>query len=344
MHSRTAFVRAAGLALLIGLVSLVPVLAQDSVTVVDSAGRVVEISQPLERVVVINPPAAEVIAILGATDLVVGTSGSVARKAELPAYAAIPQVASSAHGQPDIEVITELEPQLVIHYASIGSIQGLADSLAPAGIPVIGIDAYKLDYLFSDILTLGKVFGKLPEAAKLIVFLQSAIDTSVAQVAAVAGDAPRVYAEGHGGNAHAPGSEWHTIIGWAGGENIYADAEVSSFEADPEVTIERNPEIVLFDSRSSAVGYGKSDEAAMAEALAGYIDRPGWDSLDAVNGGNTHVVSSSIGSGPRKIFLIPFMARIFYPELDIDPEALLAQYHQEFLGVEHTGVFVYPAP
>jgi iron complex transport system substrate-binding protein len=344
MFHKKAFAQSSLLVALTIIVAAIPVFAQDTITVVDSAGRVVEIPQPLERVVVINPPAAEVIAILGATDLVVGTSGSVVGKAELPGYAAITQVSRSAHGEVDLEVITQLEPQLVIHYASIGSIQGLADSLAPAGIPVVGIDAYKLDTLFSDILTLGQIFGNLPRAAELIVFLQSAIDTARNAVAQMTRDMPRVYGEHHGGAAYAIGSEWNTIFAWAGGNNIYGDQPMPYFEADPEVTIQLNPQVILFDSRSSAVGYGKTDEAAMAEALASYIDRPGWDTLDAVVNGSVYVVSSSIGSGPRKVFLAPFMAKAFYPELAIDPEALLATYHEDFLGVDQAGIFVYPMP
>lgn len=214
--------------------------------------------------------------------------------------------------------------------------------LAPAGIPIVGIDAYKLDTLFSDILTLGKIFGNLPKAAELIVTLQSAIDTVTNQVAALGAEQPRVYAEHHGGAAYALGSEWHTIIGWAGGNNIYSDAPMPYFEADPEVTLERDPEVVLFDTRGGPLGYGKMEEAPIAEKLAGQLDRPGWESLTAVQNEATHIVSTSIGSGPRKIFMVPYLAKIFYPQLDIDPEVLLQEYHEAFLGVEHTGIFVYP--
>ncbi len=46
-------------------------------TVTDSAGRVVTIEVPVEKIVVLHSDAAEAISILGATDKIVGTTDSV---------------------------------------------------------------------------------------------------------------------------------------------------------------------------------------------------------------------------------------------------------------------------
>lgn len=327
-------------------IAVLPGFGQESATVVDSAGRIVEIPLPVERVVVVNPPAAEVIAILGAAHRVVGVSGSIASRADLPVYAELPQVARSAHSEPDLEVILELAPQLVITYGTHGAVdtQGIADSLMPAGVPVIGIDAFRLDTLFVDILALGNVFESLPKAAELIVLLQSAIDTVTDELEEIGVEAPRVYAEHHGGGTFGPGSEWHTIINLARGDNIYADVRVPHFEADPEVTLQRDPEIVLFDTRGGPLGYGQTATGPVAGMLSEYLARPGWDALTAVQNRAAYIISTSIGAGPRKVFMVPYLAKMFYPELSVDPEALLREYHETFMGVPHVGIFVYPKP
>ena len=333
-----------------GLCGSIPAVAGESastITIVDSAGRVVELPYPLERVVVINPPVAEVMLALGVADSVVGTTGSVAKKLELGVFSDTLQVARSAHGEPDLEKIIELSPQAVITYGTHPAIdiQQLADALAPAGIAVVGIDAYKLDTLYRDILTLGMLFEKLPDAAELIVFFQNALEAVEEKVGQVAGEGPRVYAEQHGDNAYGPGSEWDEIIGMAGGINIFADAPMPYFEADPEVVLERNPQVVLKDTRRTPpMGYGVTDPEPIKAYIDELVARPGWDALDAVQDGKVYVISTSIGSGPRKIFMVPYLAKIFHPELEIDPEALLSTYHETFLGVEHWGIFVYPTP
>ena len=334
----------------VGLCGAIPAIGGESIstiTIVDSAGRVVELAYPLERVVVINPPVAEVMLALGVAGRVVGITGSVAKKLELRAFNDTPQVARSAHGEPDLEKILELSPQAVITYGTHPAvdIQQLANTLAPAGIPVVGIDAYKLDTLYRDILTLGMLFDKLPDAAKLIVFFQNTLEDTEEKVSQVAKVGPRVYAEGHGDDAYGPGSEWDEIIKMAGGINIFADAPMPYFKADPEAVLERNPQVVLKGTRRTPpMGYGVTDPEPIRAYLDELVGRPGWDALDAVQKGKVYVISTSIGAGPRKIFMVPYLAKIFYPELEIDPETLLRNYHETFLGVKHWGIFVYPEP
>jgi len=171
-------------ALAMGLsgVSFAPAEAAETpITIVDSAGRVVELPYPLERVIVLNPPAAEVMRAIGVMDRIIGISGSLARPDYWPELSRLPQVARFAHAEPDYEKIIELSPQAVITYGTHPAIdlQKIADTLASAGIKVVGIDCFKLDTLFRDITTLGTMFGEMAAAARLIVFFQDILDPSL---------------------------------------------------------------------------------------------------------------------------------------------------------------------
>ena len=336
------------LALVLGLAGAVwgmPPQGQGLLRLVDSAGRVVELPQPLERVAVLNPPAAEILLALGVPEAVVGISGTIARKPELSPYAHLPQLARSAHGEPDLELVMELSPQALITYGTHPAVdvEELAKALAPAAIPVVGIDAWRLETLHRDIFLLGLMFGRLERAAELIVFFHEAWEAALGAIPAGA-EGPRVYAEHHGGRAFGPGSEWHRLITLAGGENIFADAPVPYFETDPELILERDPQVVLLDARGVELGYGVTDPAAAEVYIAEVTARPGWGLLSAVQERRVYLISPSIGSGPRKVFLLPFLVKIFYPGIELDPEGWLSRYHEEWLGVAHTGIFVWPEP
>ncbi len=345
--SRLALVAALSVILL-----ALPVFAQSDssdgpLTIVDSAGRTVQIPEHIDRVVVVNPPAAEILAILGVSDCVVGVIGSTTSKPELSVYAGLPLVSMSPFSPPDPEVVLELEPQLMITYGThpFANLEQLADSLEPAGVVVVGLDVYKLDTLFDDIEKLGLIFDRVEKAQELSTFLRSAMDEVSSLVSESGADAPRVFAENHGGMAFGPGTEWDTLITRAGGINVFSDSMAPYADADPEVILERDPDVLLFDnSRGGSLGYGVTDEEPMAALLAQLTERPGWNALSALENGRAYIISASIASGPRKIFMVPFLAKIFYPELDIDAEALLREYHESYLGVDHWGTFVYPAP
>lgn len=327
-----------------------PTPAPTTITITDSAGRDVEVSLPLEKVVVLNPPAAEVIHAFRAMDKIIGVSGSIAKAEFMPELSTKVVVAKHAHGEPDYEKIIELKPQLVITYGTHPAVDigKLAETLAPAGIKVAGIDCYKLDTIFNEIGILGKLFGKEDEASKLVDFLQDPAKIVESRTKDLKPEERvKVYAEHHGKEylAFGPGSEWHTIIENAGGTNIFADAHQPYVEIDPEKIIKRDPQVILKDvRRAPKMGYGVTETEPMKEYLEGFTDRPGWENLEAVKEEKVYIVSSALGAGLGKVFFIPYLAKILYPELfeDLDPESLLREYYEKFHGAQFKGVFIYP--
>ncbi|MCL0098142.1 ABC transporter substrate-binding protein [Dehalococcoidia bacterium] len=124
-------------------------------------------------------------------------------------------VSPRGHGEPDHEKIIELKPQLVIAWGTHPAVDlvALAETLDLAGIPVVGIDAFRLATLFDDIETLGKLFEEEKAAARLVEFLQSPLDLIEGRVEALSPEEKvRVYAEHHarefmafGPGVHSPG-------------------------------------------------------------------------------------------------------------------------------------------
>jgi len=324
--------------------------APTTITITDSGGREIEVPFPLERVVVLNPPAAQVIHALGATDKVIGVSGTIAGAEFMPEFSAKAVVARYAHGEPDYEKIIELKPQLVITYGTHPAVDigKLTETLAPAGIKVAGIDCYKLGTLFNEIGILGKLFGKEEEASKLVDFLQGPAKIVESRTKNLKPEERvKVYAEHHGKDylAFGPGSEWHTIIEKAGGTNIFADARRPYVEVDPEKIIKRNPQVILKDVRRALkMGYGVTETESVKEYLEGFIKRPGWENLEAVKEGKVYLVSSTLGAGLGKVFFIPYLAKILHPKLfeDLDPQSLLRKYYKRFHNAEFEGVVIYP--
>ena len=158
----------------------------------------------------------------------------------------------------------------------------------------------------------------------------------------------RVYAEHHAGQfrSFGPGSDWDKMINWAGAKNIFADALRSFVIVDPETVLERNPQIILQDSRRAPLGHGIVATEPLTNYLAVFVDRPGWEGIDAVRDGRVYLISHAIGGGTGKFIGTLFFARLFHPELfaDIDPDAVLQEYYLRFHGQTFDGIFIYPRP
>ncbi|MCL0065869.1 ABC transporter substrate-binding protein [Dehalococcoidia bacterium] len=321
-----------------------------TIVITDSAGREIELSLPVDRVIVLNMLAAEVIHAIGAADRVIGVCGSTAGDASLPGLYGQTMVSPRGHAEVDHEKIIELRPQVVITWGTHAMVDlpAFAETLAPAGIPVLGIDAFRLATLFEDIETLGKLFEKEEAAARLVEFLQKPIDLIEGRVGALSpGEKVRVFAEHHRQfMAWGPGSDQHKMIEAAGGMNIFADIGRAFLVIDPEKVITRNPQVIMRSAFGAPMGFGATDLEPIREYLAGVIARPGWENLEAVKEGRVYLVSVDIGSGPPEIILNLFIGKILHPELfaDVDPESFLREYFEEFHGVEFKGIFVYPQP
>lgn len=324
----------------------------NTVMIVDSAGRSIELTEPLERVVVLNPPAAEILRVLGKTEGVIAVSGSLANNPiQWPEFVDTPVVASSAMREPYYESVVSLRPQAVITYGThpVVDVTAMAEALAPAGIIVIGVDGYKFETLLDDVLLMGQLFEAEQEASRLYQFFEEAL-SSVDDVVLEIPLAQRktVYAETHGGAYHAfgAGSEWNWMLERAGLRNVFVGIQQTSSEIDPEQLLAKNPDLILKDQPRSGVpmGIGATDNTPAEMFIEEMKSRSGWSMLQAVQSGNIYVISRDLGAGPGKLLAIPYLAKLAYPDKlsDLNPQDLLRRYFEEFQGMEFSGLFIYP--
>ena len=124
---------------------------------------------------------------------------------------------------------------------------------------------------------------------------------------------------------------------------------------DPEVIMERNPDIIVRVAPWAAGGYGvAADDTTELEVLREELmSRPELQNVAAVKDGRVYIIANHLVSffprcGCRQFLQIAYQAKWFHPELfeDLDPQAIHQEYLTEFQGLDcdlsESGVFVYP--
>lgn len=325
--------------------------AAGKVTINDAAGRVITVSSPLERVVVLASQPAEVIAALGAQDAVVGVTANHVLRDPITkeVYQGRPSVGEILN--PNVERILELDPQLVISIGAWGGARqaalALADQLAPYGIPVALIDCFPdVNSIFRDVATLGKLFGREEKAQEYIDFFKGYLDLIASRTQGLApSERTRAYLEVMDYTVTSWG---HRMIAAAGGEDVAAGAveKTPSVRVSPEWVLAQNPQVIVARAMPPRLmGYGTTENSRIRAEWNDIASRPGWDGMDAVRKGRVYLLAFEICSAPRAPIGILYLAKWFYPDLfsDLDPGAVQREFLARFFGItDYPGVFIYP--
>jgi iron complex transport system substrate-binding protein len=191
------------------------------------------------RVVSLTPSATEVVAALGAADLLVG----VDQYSEYPpAVTSLPKVGSFL--APNLEQIVRLAPTLVL----VDDIHGrAAGALRDRGIEAIACALHALPDVKVALRTVGTRLGKDPEP--VIAAIDAALDAAAARRPA---RHPRVLAiidreaGGLGGLvAVGPGSWVDELLAVVGGDNVLAASGIRYPKISLEEVLRAQPEIIL---------------------------------------------------------------------------------------------------
>ncbi|MDD1703576.1 MAG: ABC transporter substrate-binding protein, partial [Methanoregula sp.] len=138
-----------------------------SVTVQPSAAPTPTLSIPVNRIIVTNANAAELLMAIGAKDKIIGVSDTVKNHPVLgPQFADVDSIGSWQ--APDVEKILSLHPDAVISYASY--LPKNIDRITASNITLLQIDCYKIDTLASDTQKLGNITGNEKGAQDYISF------------------------------------------------------------------------------------------------------------------------------------------------------------------------------
>lgn len=265
-----------------------------TVTVEDHSGTTVEVAAPAERVVVLEPAAAQIVWAIGAEDRVVGMPVGE-YTSYLDGAANKTDVTGSSIESIDVETIIAQQPDLVIapNYVSNATIQ----QLRAAEIAVYQrSEPTSLDEIYTQTRLFGQFLGACAAANQTVADMRQqveAIETAVADR-----DPPRVLYYFFG---YAAGEE--TFIGelltTAGGENVATEAGIDGFEPiSKEIIAQTDPEWIVTPSHAGV----PTNETPFTETTAVQSEQVLVVDADHVS-----------QPGPRVVTPLTRMAHAFHP-------------------------------
>jgi iron complex transport system substrate-binding protein len=273
-----------------------------SISVIDDAGRTVEIAETPQRLISLAPSNTEILFALGLGDKVVGVTDFCNYPEEAKSIEQI-----GTYFDPSIEKIFSLSPDLVLAVADLP--EDVIAKLEELGIPAPILNPADLEGILANIQLVGKATGAEKEAEALVSEMRGRI-AAVTEKASEVGERPQVFCEIDATDpskpwASGPGSFMDAMIRLSGGTNVAADAESPWPQLSAEEIIARDPDIIILADAK----YGVT-----AESVG---ERPGWEVITAVKEGAIFDIDDDLISrpGPRIVDGLEAVARIIHPEL-----------------------------
>ena len=215
-------------------------------------------SQP--RYVVTSPEIAEIVALLGAGDRIVGVSS----ECDYPDYLQeLPEVGT--FGQIDFEKVLALDPSLV--FTSGLEQNKLAAELKKIGLPTVSIYSQSIAEMYESILEIGKIVEKSQRANAVVDSLQAAVQ----KIETDKLTSPKnIYVEIYGDPIMTVSDSSYVgnLIELIGANNIFDTLPRDYSRVSAEKVVAAHPEIIIL----TYPGVNASDIA----------DRRGWQALPAV--------------------------------------------------------------
>jgi iron complex transport system substrate-binding protein len=213
------------------------------------------------RLISLTPSATEIVAALGAADLLVGVDEYSKYP---PSVDKLPKVGSFL--SPNLEAIVKLAPTLVIVDDIHGSAAG---ALRDAGITAIECPVHALPDVERALRTIGGRIGRTAEAERAITEIDAAMQAARAHQPA---KRPRVLAvidreAGGLGNlvAVGPGSWIDELLATVGAENVLSSSGVRYPKVSLEEVIRGRPDVILdlsYPARTSVAEWRAVDVPA----------------------------------------------------------------------------------
>ncbi|NYT02994.1 MAG: ABC transporter substrate-binding protein [Methanosarcinales archaeon] len=313
----------------------------------DSSGRTVYVETPVQRLIVLNPEAAEAVKILGCTDLIAGVVEDLTRKSYLPELRGCRVVGTWR--EYDFEEMARIatadgkdgpEGTAVISYASFAHGSGRRDAfmveegLSPfQNLTVVGLDFFSPERLEEEMTVLGRLLQREGAAREFIEWNREAQARVDAAVHGQAGDRAAVYFEGssRGGLGElwtfGNGSAIDRLAVMAKGRNVARGLDGSS-QVQWEWVVAQDPDVIVRLHSTDQLGWAAGNEEVQSIRRE-IMERPGSEGLSAVRDGRVYVASWEMFFGLDGAVGLGYLARVLHPQADLDPE----QVQREYLGI-----------
>ncbi|MDC7127017.1 MAG: ABC transporter substrate-binding protein [Spirochaetales bacterium] len=332
--------------------------APDVVTIVDSKGRSVSITQPVRKIAFSHYAIGDGLKILNAWNLVVAKDGFSSDKVLFPGIDKLPPIAKA--GSPyslNYEELYELEPDILV--TSDLPLPGFDDMVKKLGtdIPVVALDLQNPDTLTENLLKLGKLLGREEEAQEYIEWYNNLITNLSEKTAKLSDDEKTriLQRTGMSGNLMTFTDDYSGIKlrnRITGSINVAGTLPSKGGwvqSMDPEwIAVQDIDVIVNFDIVPRANGTGVDDEGSYKKYRDDLMAEPVFANTNAVKKGRFYMIANEFWGTMRNIIGFAYMAKWCHPELfkDFDPEQVHQEYLTRFMRVDYDldkhGVFVYP--
>ncbi len=303
-----------------------------TITVVDLAGREVEIPAKLDRVVVLCSQIAELVYVFGEWDTVVGVTKWAKYNpvlSELANFSNVQEVGSASN--PDVEAIIALDPQLIITYGGkygYSTPDSALQAFENVSIPYILVEMGSLEDLYTTIRLMGKVFHHEDLAEDIVTDMQSIINQVREKASSIPED-ERIKALWL----------WSKPTKVTGGAGVTYDLMVNAGAINPasnytekyvevplELIISWNPDVLIIWSSAS---YEPED----------LINDEQWQEINAIKNETVYKVPSIISDtwSIRVCLLQVWMFLKFYPDQDMNYSAIADDFFMKYYGTHYWG-------
>lgn len=321
----------------------------------DTAGNVITIVRPLERIVAYNFHA---MGALDATDKVMGVANSALQDADvIPALSEKVNIGGGGPYEPDFEKILECSPDALLTYTELGPGSDFFEDRMPDGVPVIRLDFIRPETLVPDMEKLGYLINCTDSSntyREWYDYWMSEIDRRLALIPE--DEKVNVFIDVWSTSFTERNNERRTVSGATGDYGIYCtDANglnVASGLTNPQGTVDiewlvqKDPDVILGVVYSG--GYDSDNIDDIKVQHDELILHPALQEVPAIKNDRIYSLSYRHTNGLTYPAARAQVAKWFYPEYfeDIDPSAIHQEYVTEFLGssynVKEHGVFTYP--
>ena len=274
------------------------------VTVTDSMGYTVTITQQPQTVISLAPANTEIIYALGAGDKVVGNTDYCNYPEEAKAVAKIGGFSTIS-----IEKITALKPDII--FANDNNGLANIEQLKNLGFTVVVVNPTSIDTIYSSIELVGKCLGEDTAAQKIVTEMKEKIQ-AIADKAAQAKTTPSVTHVMSVNPYWVSGSNTFQdeLIRLAGGKNAFAN--IDGWGA---VTLEKlvvaNPDIILTDPGAEMGDFGNDS------LRDSFFEDTRLATVNAVKNNQVTVIDADIfdRGGPRAAEALEWLAKVIHPEI-----------------------------
>jgi iron complex transport system substrate-binding protein len=255
------------------------------------------------RIVSLAPNMTEVLFALGAGPRTVG----VTRFCDHPPEArALPRVGGFL--DPSLEAVVALRPDLVLGVPNASN-RTVLERLGELRIPVLLVEAHRLEDVYSLLLEVGRAVGALPAAKEVVARMRARVE----RVAKAVQGAPRTRVLCAYGRdpliVAGPRSYTDELLALAGAENIAREGLTRYPTYSMERVLVLAPEVLIDASMEGAPSAGRPSAQALRERWGRFA------SLPAVKKGRLHWIDPQLVArpGPRLVDALEEIARILHP-------------------------------